>query len=185
MCNMINIISDTCVGAALTRDVLKQQYINPFCWSIIDSHSMAILINEYDTLNYNNFIIKQSSKEKRFDLIIDNKIKILYEHYLYDSNINEFKVVKNNVYSKHIKEYIIEKYKKRLKLNNKPLFIIGHTYFPDKPRKSKYENIILKNTNNYPMIVILNTKNEFDYFKKYETDNIKIYLTNLKTIILN
>ena len=124
----MNLISNTCLGAFIQRDWLKQSYENPFCWNVIDFKSMLYLITNYETINYNNFEI-QKDKNWNFSIIVDNAVKIQYVHYKFDAKCETIKTRGVDVYWNKIWQYIVEKYKERTKRmlvsNNKPLFIIG------------------------------------------------------------
>lgn len=51
----MNIISNTCLGAALYKFGFKIPFSNPFCWSFIDFNSMFYLIKNYENINFRNF----------------------------------------------------------------------------------------------------------------------------------
>ena len=176
---MINIIGNSCVASNITLDILKQKFINPFCWNIIDYISFGYLIKNYNTINFNNIELKFNENTKRYTLIIDNNINVYYEHYIEDINEKEILKKNNNVYYSNIKEYILKKYKNRLKLNNKPIFVIGSTWEINKEKYLQFEYIIKNNINKYPLIVIVNLNSDFEYLKKYENEFTKIYKTDL------
>ena len=75
---MKNIIGNSCVSAFITKELLNQEFINPFCWNTIDAQSMYNLILYYDTLDWNNIeLIKD--KNWHFYTIIDNKVIINFD----------------------------------------------------------------------------------------------------------
>ena len=46
-------------------------------------------------------------------------------------------------------------------------------------KKTDYESIILKNIHKYPLIVVVNNTDSYNYLKKYENNYTKIYQTDL------
>lgn len=60
----MNLIGNSCVSAFIIRDFLKEEYTNPFCWNIIDYKSMYNLIKYYDTINFLNYKLENSSINK-------------------------------------------------------------------------------------------------------------------------
>lgn len=168
----MNLIGNSCVGAFIIRDFLKEEYINPFCWNIIDYKSMYNLIKYYDSINFLNY--KLINENNVFSILIDDKVKVKYIHYKKDKNINGIKFEAFDVLSNNIEKYIIEKYesrvKKMLSKKEKPIFLIaaGYTqeyYYSEKELKSiidinspykiiiSYDKCKIKSTNN---VIILN-----------------------------
>lgn len=126
----MNLISNTCTGALVYRDYLKQIYNNPFCWNYIDCESYYKLITNFEQINFNNYeLIKKDNWN--FYIKIDNLVMVYYPHYKFSKEYNEVTPLKDDVYYNKIWEYIIEKYKTRtkrmLELNERPIFIIGST----------------------------------------------------------
>ena len=113
----MNIISNSCVGAFLTRDYFKKEFNNPFVWSYIDTESFFNLIKNYDTINWFNYEITKD-KNWNFSIIVDKLVKINYPHYRFDPSANKLRYFDDdnqnrNVYSNKIWEYISEKYELR------------------------------------------------------------------------
>jgi len=176
---MINIIGDSCVASNITLEILKQQYVNPFCWNIIDYISFGYLIKNYKNINFNNIQLKKHPVVPKYTLIIDEKINVFYEHYIEDNSAKTIKKENNNVYYYDIKSYIISKYKSRLKLNNKPIFTIGSSWNIEKDKNKEFEFVINQNVEKYPLFVIVNKNSDYLYLKKYENNYTKIFKTNL------
>lgn len=134
----MNIISNNCLNGYLYRDCLKEEFGNPFIWTVIDFNSMLYLIKNWNTINFKNYeLVKDESWN--FSIIIDNKVKVQYVHYKFNKNV-EFRDKTGpgtDVESNKIWEYIIQKYEERLarmiKKNEKPIFCIcnGNTLFKD------------------------------------------------------
>lgn len=176
---MINIIGDSCVASNITLDVLHQEYINPFCWNIINHISFGYLIKNYKNINFNNYYLRKHPSCEEYYLIIDDNIEVLYHHYREDKNCKTIIKKDNHVYFCDIQQYIIEKYKSRLKLNSSPIFIIGSSWEIETDKYEKFEYIINQNIEKYPLIVITNKESDFSYLKKYENEYTKIFKTEL------
>ena len=174
---MKNIIGNSCVSAFITKELLNQEFINPFCWNTIDAQSMYNLILYYDTLDWNNIeLIKD--KNWHFYTIIDNKVKIRWAHYIFSKNDNKIRIKKPNVYWNKIWEYIVNEYNKRIErmltYKIEPIFIIGslhkvHWYNENWIRK------ICSIKTNYKIIIV---NNNMDFSKDYP--NIIFHKTKLK-----
>ncbi len=177
---MINIIGDSCVAADITLNVLHQPYINPFCWNIIDPVSYGKLISNYPDINFSDIKLEKHKTLPKYYVIINNCVKVFYEHYIESPEHKTITKINNNVLYYDIKSYITSKYKSRLKLNHKPLFVLGHTWNVDSVnKKTDYESIILQNKHKYPLIVVVNNAESYNYLKKYINSFTKIYQTNL------
>ena len=131
----MNIISNSCVGAFLTRDYLKEEFSNPFVWSYIDIESFYNLIKNYDNINWFNYELVKDNNWN-FSIIIDKQIKVEYPHYKFDKNAIKPRYNTGNehrdVFSNKIWEYIVEKYeirtKRMLEKREKPLFLLATCY---------------------------------------------------------
>lgn len=167
----MNIISNSCVGAFLTRDYFKEKFNNPFVWSFIDTKSFFNLIKNYDKINWLNYeLIKD--KNWNFSIIIDNQIKVDYPHYQFKPNVKNIDFntpLQRNVYSNKIWEYIVEKYEIRVKRmiekNEKPIFILSTVYdFNDQHNYDKdYIKKIDDLDTNYDVLMV---SNNFSFSKK-------------------
>lgn len=141
----MNIIANTCIGARLYQ-LNNCEYTNPFMWSIVSADDMIKLIENYDKINFKNFIIEKSDYYNRtefykkqfinelkqpyfiFKIKIDNLIDVHYVHYMFNSNYENKTVVDVNVFWNKIWEYVVEKYKNRVEkmmsFNENPKFVI-------------------------------------------------------------
>lgn len=123
----MNLIGNTCVASYITRDFLKQQFSNPFCWNIIDYDSMYYLINHWSEIDFLNFNIEKDDKWN-LSIIIDGNVKVQYIHYHFDRNCSSPKVRGNDVYYNKIWEFCVDKYKSRVKrmldTHEEPIFIL-------------------------------------------------------------
>lgn len=52
-------------------------------------------------------------------IVIDDKIRIEYNHYKYDENIATPTVINQEIYYNKIEDYVISKYKSRLSKNDR------------------------------------------------------------------
>lgn len=122
----MNLIGNSCIASYITRDFLHQKFVNPFCWCIMDFQSCYNLVKYWDSIDFNNFeLIKD--EDWNFSIIIDDKVKVQYVHYLFDKNAT--KIIKNppDVKWNRIWEYIVEKYTIRVKniKNEPPIFLFA------------------------------------------------------------
>ena len=186
----MNIISNSCVGAFLTRDYLKEEFSNPFVWSYIDNKSFYNLIKNYDNINWFNYELVKDNNWN-FSIIIDKQIKVDYPHYRYDETATELRYYdednqNRNVYSNKIDEYIIEKYKERVERminkNENPTFLLATcydcdiTYF-DHHYDINWLNEIDNLSNKYKIILVskyFTFKNKKCYTYKYSENNIEL-----------
>lgn len=123
----MNIISNTCVGAALMRDCLKIPYCNPFCWMTLDYESMYYLIENFKDINFDNYELYKN-KNWHFYIKIDDKVRISYPHYKFGPSYKKITVKGVDVWYCKIWEYINEKYierTKRMKLEKDVIFILA------------------------------------------------------------
>lgn len=173
----MNIISNTCLGAYIQRDILHQQYNNPFCWNIIDAKSMLYLIENYDSINFMNYELVKDAKWN-FTLIIDKHIYVKYVHYLFSPMDDSPRIHNADVYYNKIWEYIIHKYEERLirmKENNlKPIFVIG-TSWPGNFYTAKEIEMIANANTNYKIIISNN-----NLHANIKRNNVSYYDNNIK-----
>lgn len=171
----MNLISNTCLSAAIQKLCLKQKFTNPFCWSWIEPKSFLYLIENYKNINYDKFELIE--KEHKYSIKIDNKILVEYNHYKYKQDQIELLVKNGDTYWNKIDKYIIERYKERLIrmkkiIDEKPIFIVG-TSNPDRyyskediikvcnACKGKYKLIVANNidlSSDFPDVKFIITK---------------------------
>lgn len=133
----MNLISQNCLSGHLYKNHYKEEFGNPFIWTVIDFNSMLYLISHWGTIDFKNYeLIKDNSWN--FSITIDNKVKVQYVHYKFNQSCKT-PLLDNvgNIHYNKIWEYIIKKYEERLKrmYENKeePIFCICNfnTIFPD------------------------------------------------------
>ena len=124
-----NIISNCCLGGHLYR-TQGIPYQNPFVWSAVLAESMKTLISSFDRIEWANVVVEKCDWVKyagtpRYMLVVDNKIKIYYTHYIKDDRYDTPVVNDVDVFYKDIEQYIIDKYTNRLqRMSSNPVFII-------------------------------------------------------------
>ncbi len=117
----MNIICTNCVGSRLYQE-LDIQYNNPFMWCIMSYDSFRILMTNFYNINFNEF--RFTDENGISSIVIDNKIKVLYPHYLQDdlydtpTKIEIGKYDVRDVHYNDIRSYTIQKYKSRLNRMN-------------------------------------------------------------------
>lgn len=153
----MNLISQNCLSGHLYKNHYKEEFENPFIWTVIDFNSMLYLIQNWNRINFRNYELVKDNNWN-FSIIIDNKVKIQYVHYKFDaaSKTPTIDNVGSILYYK-IWEYIIQKYEERLKRmlskNEEPIFCICNfnTIYPD----ATYTEEQLKELNQYKNVRIL------------------------------
>lgn len=133
----MNLISQNCLSGNIYKNKLKEEFSNPFIWTVIDFSSMLYLVQNWNNINFKNYELVKDN-EWNFSILIDKKVKIQYVHYKFNPNCK--KPMLDNVGSIHyykIWEYIIQKYEERLnrmlEKKEEPIFCICNfnTIFPD------------------------------------------------------
>ncbi len=160
----MNIISNNCVGGSIYQE-LNMQYQNPFVWCFITGNNFFKLINEYDSIDFNNIKVLNSVLDKdikeydnTYSINIDDKIYAHYIHYIKDDNY-DVPTKKSDITGEHSRDILykdakllcVNNYNKRLlRMNEAPIFIISLSKYStwDDIRncmylKSKYKRIIL------------------------------------------
>lgn len=170
----MNLISNCCIAGYLYK-IYNEQFLNPFQWCFIEPTDLIKLMRKFNILNYDNIkLVKSIEHENSYVLIIDDLIKLKYIHYIEDKNV-KFKKSGHNIKSSNIKDYIIKKYKERLKRMKKelPVFI-----YIDKLHKSSDETTLdfIHEKTKFKRILITNNQNLF----KYRNDNLLIIIDTNK-----
>lgn len=175
----MNIIANSCVGGYIYTNHLKCEFQNPFTWCLMDFDSMYHLISNFENINFEDYALLRENDV--YSIVIENKVKIKYIHYIYKPTAYTLYKEKINVYSNNIDKYIIECYEKRLnrmKQNtSKPIFILAN-WFNVPETNLSYEQIKILDDLKNPNIIVGVDKiyEEFLYVKQIlrESDK-KIY----------
>jgi hypothetical protein len=150
----MNIISNTCLGAYLTRDVLKEKFSNPFSWNIIDYTSLKFLIENFEKIKDMPIKAYRNNNENFATILLDEKIKIQFVH-IKEKCFQKQCKDKNNLFIDDCVKYAKEKFIERLsRMNNDPVFILQV-----QPNHKITGNLtelksLLKVKSNYPIIII-------------------------------
>lgn len=157
----MNILSLNCLGAHIYRDLLKCSYGNPFIWTLTDNDDFIRLLEDYENIDFHNYVlIKESKKLENFRIIIDNKVKLYFNHHLFDANAN--KPIKRGVdifYNK-IWEYIVNNYEKRLLRMNKTVDLVAVDDWDNSINVNKIKEICI--TKKYPCFICTNRLLEYE-----------------------
>jgi len=132
----MNLIGNCCISNHVA-ELCGEGHTNPFTWVDLDFESMFHLITHWDTINWGKIRIEEHPHpygwaKNAYWLIVDDKVKIRYVHYLFDPMVNTPSVKGADVRYNKIWKYIVDKYVERtrrmLELHDNPTFIIewGH-----------------------------------------------------------
>ena len=135
---MYNIIGNSCIGSWITAKILKQQFVNPFCWSIMNFDSCVNLLQHFYDIDFANFNLDFNGVE--FTLTIDKLVSVQYVHYKFDDSADTIRTSGEDVLYNRIWEYIVSKYLERTRrmIDNKitPVFIFAGAGCADNRRSS-------------------------------------------------
>ena len=160
------------MGGSFYKDVVKIEFNHPFFWGQITPPLDIIkLINEFETINFDNYTLEKD-KDWKFTLNIDNKIHYFLTHYIFSKTDTIPRKFLCEVYYNKIWEYIIEKYESRLQrmkqCKDKPCFAI-HWSLKYELDEIKLDEFI-KNSFKYKTIIFM----PFNKYKNYEKENLKL-----------
>ena len=176
----MNIISNSCCGAYLMRNHIKTEYVNPFCWNVIDLKSYYYLIKNYASLDFLNYKLYKD-ENWNFSIVLNDNIKIQFVHYLFDKNAieltqksdSESDILLWNKMWVYVVEKYVERTKRMLQNNEHPIFIIAD--IKDNSDR-KYDEFWLKKIDeletSYKVILVSNHYS-FNYKKSYRFTRCK------------
>ena len=128
----MNIISNDCTAGFIYREI-NEEFKNPFIWTSIDIDNFIKLIENYDTLNFNNISIKLelntskiSVQNEKYPIItIDNKVDIHYfHHFQKEGTHSELNTEERYIYDEDIINYVKQIYFSRIsRMTESPIFI--------------------------------------------------------------
>lgn len=125
----MNIITNNCVGARCYQ-ILKQQFQNPFMWSIVLPSDFRYLIENFNKIRFNNVTTFKEYLVPReavtYGLLLDNKIKVFFIHHKFDETATTPTKKGSDLYYNKIEEYLVHEWMKRLsRMNNEPPHFLG------------------------------------------------------------
>lgn len=185
------IIANNCISGYIYKEILKQPYDNPFIWCRIYADDFLYLIKNLNSIDFNKIELRKQKnkvieKARNYYLLIDNKIKVYYTHYQYDSVASEITIRGMDVYYNKIEDYIINTYKKRLSrtagIFKNPVVILQNQYnaydsiltdLINYCQAKKYKLLLFTNNYNKPynkaFVKILPHDLDSDHPHKYST----------------
>lgn len=171
----MNIIGNSCASSYIVRDILKEQFTNPFVWCSVTEADILYTIQNYTTINWENFTVElydnYTLRTKNVKIIVDNQLTIKYPHYCLSNS--PIKVDGINVFAKDIISWTTDKYITRLnrmKSAPKPFFILGGSWDDQMISKSTLYKYATANN-----VYILDNKG-------IHHDNYKVAIQNLDKI---
>lgn len=121
----MNLISNCCLVGDFC-EIKKVKFFTPFVWNTFFIPDIKTLIENYETLDFDNIELTKYKNTQFLGIKIDNKVNCYFIHYLYGPN----DLIKNNynkeVRGKQIFDYIINSYirrKTRIDLSEQPKFL--------------------------------------------------------------
>lgn len=130
----MNIIGNSCASSYIVRDILHEQFNNPFVWCSMTPRDMIQIINNYDKINWKKYKVEfyknNSFNCQCVNITVDDLFTIKYPHYVFRNC--ETKIQSVNVFSNDIIKFATEKYETRLdrmlENNEPPIFIVGGSW---------------------------------------------------------
>lgn len=130
MPHKFNIISNNCFGGFIYKQ-LHLQYNNPFIFSMVHYSDLANIFTR--SLNWSNMQLEHTKgphhRNSAYDIVVDNRIRIHYVHYLEDMVHNPPIIKDGNVLGKDIYKYVAHKYLERTtrmcKTNIQPYYVLS------------------------------------------------------------
>ena len=167
----MNLIANDCAGAYLYQDWFKTDFMNPFIWCSIDLNNFCCLIENYDSLNFNNIecVLETNVSGICFQkslcpkIIIDGKVEVNYFHYIEDKKYNSPTKVKGYTAINDVKKYAIDCYTRRLeKMNGNPIFIWDVTRAKWYNKQNENPIYKIRNINSNYTVIIYSSKVKTD-----------------------
>ena len=165
----MNIISNDCTAGFIYREI-NQEYKNPFIWTSIDLDNFIKLIENYDTLNFENISIKLEKNTSKISvqnelcpvITIDGIVDIHCFHYFQkEGKKAEINTKERYIYDQDIVNYTKKVYLSRLeRMTEEPVFIWSNFegfYWYNSASVNKLNNINTK----YKIIVYTPKKAPF------------------------
>lgn len=146
----MNLISNNCLGGYIYQNLIKQEYKNPFIWTLFENPDEYIeLIRNWNNTNFNNYELTKRGEglKNNFQILIDDKYTLSFIHVFFDpvkNNEEKFehtpRIVGENIYSSKPWEYIVKTYQKRLDRMKKENYTV-FLYFEPNLKCSKLQEL--------------------------------------------
>lgn len=176
---MINLFSNDCTCAKY-YNLNNLNYPHPIVWCYFPVNEYIDFIENFDTINFDNFEIIPINNnqyfsygdgfkfysDKTYYMNIDNITKISYPHYI---ESNKEITVNGNIFKKNIKEYVFKKYEERLlrfNKENETVFLFNERMYLTKDQLLQFINV----KTHYNKILYTSYKE----LLQYNSDNIII-----------
>lgn len=172
----MNVISNSCLGGFIYRDILKTEYKNPFIWTAFDNDDFINFIDNFENINFSNVMIDKKGKELKnnFITVIDDKYRLRNGHIYFSLNDSTPKIKGNDVYYNRPWEYILEKYNSRLKRMNEEIIIAF--YEPTNATVEQINKLIeICKKHKYKCLIVTEKQINTDYAKiiKFKRSKVK------------
>ena len=143
-------------------------------WDLIDGYNFNELIKEYHQIDFSKFSISIEHKSRNTFILYDNKIKVIYPHYIYNKNINgtikqDLDIIGNEIY-----DYILNTLNRRISRFNityDDIFILDDKTIYDISYTDEDIITFLNQSSNHLKFLLTNREK----FKNYKCkDNVHI-----------
>lgn len=141
------------------------QYNQPFMWCVTPYDSFEKLLNSYDSLNWFNVNMRESTiKPSTYILTIDNTIDLHFVHYWFNTK-TVYGTTTHDIAMPNIWEYIIEKYfvriKRMLRSKEEPCFLINEESYGNQSQDTLLR--IAKNEYKYRLLIVSSNRDINQY----------------------
>ena len=126
----MNVITNTCLGGGIYRDILKQPFANPFIWADMTGASYNSLFMNFFDMDFRNFRIERRfSVERqlhRYYIILERNVEVKFEHVIYDRTALKPTVKGSSVRTKYPRILIQQNWQRRLcRMTEPPVFLFS------------------------------------------------------------
>jgi len=129
----MNIIGNSCASSYIVRDLLHEQFNNPFVWCSVTEADILYVMQHFSDIHWDVFDVSlyknRAFNGRNVQIVVDGKFTIKYPHYVLSNR--ELRVDGVNVFANNIIEWSTQKYMtriERMRLADPPFFILGGTW---------------------------------------------------------
>ena len=157
----MNILTNNCMGGNVYRDILMEEYKNPFIWTLFNPDDFIDFIESYHNIDFSKYELGRHGKklENNFYIKLDDRFIINETHKYFDAKYNTPTKVGFDIRYNKIWTYILELFEKRLERmkNETENFVIFWeptlpcsklSKLPDAIKKSHMKGIIFTDDKN-------------------------------------